>query len=95
MRLVNDMAAAILNGPVTSVLLSLFCPHFHSSEGLLCLSVPDILPNLEPEALNPRETQMNLEEDESGMCWPCAGSGGKQAMGGDEKPRPQGKAGCK
>ena len=63
--------------------------------GALCLSVPDILPNLEPEALNPRETQMNLEEDESGMCWPCAGSGGKQAMGGDEKPRPQGKAGCK
>ncbi|XP_067576796.1 NACHT, LRR and PYD domains-containing protein 8 [Pseudorca crassidens] len=35
----------------------------------LCLRVQmelnDILPNLEPEALNPRETQMNLEEDEA------------------------------
>ena len=31
-------------------------------------SVPDILPNLEPEDLNPRGTQMNMEAEESGMC---------------------------
>lgn len=34
----------------------------------LLLPVPELLPHLEPEDLNQRGTQMNLEEEDSGMC---------------------------
>lgn len=34
----------------------------------LFLPVAELLPHLEPEDLNQRVTQMNLEEEDSGMC---------------------------
>lgn len=93
----NGLAAALFKGPVAS--------------GRLCLSVhlvmpmrqlpfffssfPEILPNLEPEALNQRKRELTLEEDESGTCGPCVDPGGRELVGRDEMLASRGEAGCK
>ena len=83
----NGLAAALLKGPVASGRLCLsvhLVMPVRQAPFLFFRSVPEMLPNLEPEASSLRRRVLTLEEDESGACWPCIDPGGREVMGWDE-----------